>query len=59
MSSENPKRQFFLHRVALRLTTYQTIDKFGVHGNNVDKTAKNDLPWSGNGYKKAFVAEMA
>ena len=39
------------------MTTYLTIDSSGAHGNNGYKTAKEDLPWSGNGYKKAFVAE--
>ena len=39
------------------MTTYLTIDSSGAHGNNGYKTAKEDLPWSGNDYKKAFVAE--
>ena len=39
------------------MTTYLTIDSSGAHGNNGYKTAKEDLLWSGNGYKKAFVAE--
>lgn len=39
------------------MTTYLTIDSSGAHGNNGYKTAKEDLPWSTNGYKKPFVAE--
>jgi len=39
------------------LTTYLTIDSSGAHGNNGYKTAEEDLPWSGNGYKKPFAAE--
>ncbi len=41
------------------MTTYLTIDSSGAHGNNGYKTAKEDLPWSGNGYKKPTVAERA
>ncbi|MDE6580728.1 MAG: hypothetical protein K2K41_09375 [Ruminiclostridium sp.] len=41
----------------LPLTTYLTIDSFGVHGNNGHKTAKEDMPWSGNRYKKPFVTD--
>ncbi len=44
---------------AYSLTTYLTIDTFGAHGNNGYKTAKDDLPWSGNGYKKPFAVERA
>ncbi|MCM1061922.1 MAG: hypothetical protein NC452_16760 [Eubacterium sp.] len=43
--------------VLLLLTTYLTIDTLGIHGNNGYKTAKEDLPWSGNRYKKPFGAE--
>ena len=39
------------------MTTYLTIDSSGAHGNNGYKIAKEDLPWSGNGYKKPFAAE--
>ena len=39
------------------MTTYLTIDSSGAHGNNGYKTAKENLPWSGNGYKKPFAAE--
>ena len=39
----------------LPLTTYLTIDSFVVHGNNGHKSAKDDLLWSGNRYKKPFV----
>lgn len=39
------------------MTTYLTIDSFGVHGNNGYKTAKEDLTWRGNGYKKPFATE--
>ena len=39
------------------MTTYLTIDSFGAHGNNGYKTAKEDLPWSGNGYKKPLAVE--
>ena len=41
------------------LTTSLTIDTLGAHGNNGYKTAKEDLPRSGNRYKKAFAAERA
>ena len=41
------------------MTTYLTIDSSGAHGNNGYKTAEEDLPWSGNGYKKPFAAERA
>ena len=41
------------------MTTYLTIDSSGAHGNNGYKTAKEDLLWSGNGYKNPFVAERA
>ncbi len=41
------------------MTTYLTIDSSGAHGNNGYKTAKEDLPWSGNGYKKPFAAERS
>lgn len=41
------------------MTTYLTIDSSGAHGNNGYKTAKEDLLWSGNGYKKAFAAERS
>ncbi|MDE6724682.1 MAG: hypothetical protein K2J79_03665 [Ruminiclostridium sp.] len=34
-----------------------TINRFGVHGSNRYKIAKEDLLWSGNRYKKPFVAE--
>lgn len=44
-------------RAAPRLTTYLTIDTLGAHGNNVHKTAKEHLLWSGNGYKKPFALE--
>ena len=43
--------------VTSKMTTYLTIDSSGAHGNNGYKTAKEDLPWSGNGYKKAFAVE--
>ena len=43
--------------VLFRLTTYLTIDRFGAHGNNGYKTAKENFVWNRNGYKKAFVAE--
>ena len=39
------------------MTTYLTIDSSGAHGNNGYKTAKEDLLWSGNGYKKPIAAE--
>lgn len=39
------------------MTTYLTIDSFGAHGNNGYKTAKEDLTWRGNGYKKPFATE--
>lgn len=39
------------------MTTYLTIDSSGAHGNNGYKTFKGDLPWSGKGYKKPFVAK--
>ena len=39
------------------MTTYLTIDSSGAHGNNGYKIVKDDLLWSGNGYKKPFVAE--
>lgn len=39
------------------MTTYLTIDSSGAHGNNGDKTAEDDLLYSGNGYKKPFAAE--
>ncbi len=41
------------------MTTYLTIDSSGAHGNNGYKTAKEDLLWSGNGYKKPFAAERS
>ncbi len=41
------------------MTTYLIIDSSGAHGNNGCKTAKKDLSWSGNSYKKPFVAESA
>ncbi len=41
------------------LTTYLTIDRLGVHGNNGHKTAKEHSLWSGNGYKKPFAVESA
>ncbi len=47
------------YRAASRLTTSLTIDTLVAHGNNGYKTAKDDLPWSGNGYKKPFAAERA
>lgn len=43
--------------VTSKMTTYLTTDRSGVYGNNRYKTAKENLPWSGNGYKKPFVAE--
>jgi len=43
--------------VTSKMTTYLTTDRSGVYGNNGYKTAEEDLPWSGNGYKKPFVAE--
>lgn len=39
------------------MTTYLTIDSSGTHGNNGYKTAKEDLPLSGNRYKKSSFAE--
>ena len=45
--------------VLFRLTTYLTIDRFGAHGNNGYKTAKENFVWNRNGYKKAFVVERA
>ncbi len=42
-----------------RLTTYQTIDTLGAHGNNGYKTAKEHFSCSRNPYKKAFAAERA
>jgi hypothetical protein len=39
------------------LTTYLTIDSFGAHGNSGYKTAKEDMLWNGNGYKKPIAAE--
>lgn len=39
------------------MTTYLTIDSFGVYGNNVYKTAKENMPRSENGYKKPSAAE--
>ena len=39
------------------MTTYLTIDSFGTHGNNGYKTAKKDLTWSINSYKKPFAVE--
>ena len=43
--------------VAEKTTTYLTIDSSGAHGNNGYKTVKEDLPCSGNGYKKPLAAE--
>ena len=39
------------------MTTYLTIDSFEAHGNNGDKTTKEDFVWSGNGYKKLFAVD--
>ena len=39
------------------MTTYLTIDSFGAHGNSGYKTAKEDMLWNGNGYKKPIAAE--
>ncbi len=47
------------YRAVPRLTTSLTIDTLGAHGNNGYKTAKKNLLWSGNGYKKPFAAERA
>lgn len=43
--------------VTSKMTTYLTIDSSGAHGNNGYKIVKEDLTWSGNGYKKPFAAE--
>ena len=37
--------------------TYLTIDRLGAHGNNADKSAEDNLSWSGNGCKRSFAAK--